>query len=51
LITALRIVALQVDREGMIAFIKTTLFDERPPAQPELRARAAAVRERRLGRR
>jgi hypothetical protein len=37
--------------EEKIAFVKTTLFDEGPAAQPELRARAAAVRERRLGRR
>jgi hypothetical protein len=37
--------------EEKIAFVKTTLFDEAPAAQPELRTRAAAVRERRLGRR
>jgi hypothetical protein len=36
--------------EERIAFVKTTLFDEGPAAQPELRARAAAMRERRRGR-
>jgi hypothetical protein len=37
--------------EEKIAVVKTTLFDEGPAAQPELRALAAEARERRRERR